>query len=85
MPTGPFRPGDKVPSTGIYIASHYQHRLPHEVFAKAGELFPLCKRCGTRASFSLLKAAADIALDQDFAATAEEIKSKKAKAGPPAS
>ena len=84
MPTGPFRPGDQVPSTGIYIASHYQHRLPHEVFAKQGELFPICRRCGERASFVLFKAAGDISLDQDFAAAAEETKSKKAKAGPPA-
>jgi hypothetical protein len=83
MQTGPFKPGDRVPSTGIYLASHYQHRLPHEVFAKQGELFPSCKRCGTRASFCLVKAAADISLDQDFAG--EELKSKKAKAGPPAS
>jgi hypothetical protein len=82
MPTGPFKPGDKVPSTGIYIASHYQHRLPHEVFAVEGELFPLCKRCGMRASFNLFRVAADIELDQDFAASAESRKSKKAKAGP---
>lgn len=83
MPTGPFRPGDKVPRTGIYIASHYQHRLPHEVFASEGELFPPCKRCGTRTFFSLLKAAADISRDQDFAASAETKKAKKAEAGPP--
>ena len=82
MPTGPFRPGDKVPSTGIYIASHYQHRLPHEVFAVEGELFPVCKRCGTRASFALFKAVADIAFDQDVAASTEAQKWKKAKAGP---
>lgn len=83
MPTGPFRPGDKVPCTGIFIASHYQHRLPHEVFATEGEMFPPCKRCGARTSFTLLKAAADISRDQDFTTTAEGGKAKKAKAGPP--
>jgi hypothetical protein len=85
MPTGPFRPGEKVPATGIYLASHYQHRLPHEVFAVEGELFPECKRCGARASFTLVKVAADIERDQDFAASAESRKSEKAKAGPPSS
>jgi hypothetical protein len=52
------------------------------VFAMEGELFPVCKRCGTRASFALFKAVADIALDQDFAASTEAQKWKKAKAGP---
>lgn len=80
MPTGPFRPGDKVPVTGIYTAAHYQHRLPHEVFAVAGELFPECRRCGERASFTLLKAATDIQTDQDFAGSAESRKSKTAGA-----
>lgn len=80
MPTGPFRPGDKVPTTGIYTAVHYQHRLPHEVFAVAGEQFPECKRCGARASFILLKAVTYIQADQDFAGSAESRKSRKAGA-----
>lgn len=67
MPTGPFRPGDKVPATGIYTASHYQHRMPHEVFAVEGEQFPACRRCGERASFSLAHPAVHIEADQDFA------------------
>jgi hypothetical protein len=40
--------------------------MPHEVFAVAGEIFPACRRCGPRASFLLLQAAAHIQADQDF-------------------
>ena len=82
MPTGPFRPGDKAPTTGIYIATHYQHRLPHEVFAVSGEQLPECRRCGARASFALLKAVPAIEADQDFARSAESRKSRRAGATP---
>jgi hypothetical protein len=76
MPDGPFRPGDKVPITGIYSVSHYQHRMPHEVFAVAGDTFPQCRRCGTRASFTLLQAAVHIDADQDFSGSAERAQVK---------
>jgi len=80
MATGPFRPGDRVPTTGIYTATHYQHRMPHEVFAVAGEEFPACRRCGSRAYFSILQQAAHIDADQDFIrATAKGKKAKAAK------
>ncbi|HEX5434207.1 MAG TPA: hypothetical protein VFY05_08215 [Candidatus Angelobacter sp.] len=69
-----------MPATGIYTATHYQHRLPHEVFALAGEQFPECRRCGSRAVFTLLKAVPDIDADQDFARSAESRKPKKAGA-----
>lgn len=82
MPTGPFRPGDKVPTTGIYTATHYQHRLPHEVFALGGEQFPECKRCGARAIFTLVKPVSDIEADQDFAGSADSRKSRRAGATP---
>lgn len=78
MPTGPFRPGDKVPKTGIYTATHYQHRLPHEVFAVEGEKFPSCRRCGERASFHLTHPAVHIETDQDFAKATEVRKAKLA-------
>ncbi|HKW74678.1 MAG TPA: hypothetical protein VJN64_04065 [Terriglobales bacterium] len=66
MPTIPFRPGDRIPSTGIYTATHYQHRMPHEVFAVEGERFPFCRRCGERAHFTLLHNANRIEEDHDF-------------------
>ncbi len=81
MPTGPFRPGDTVPATGIYTASHYQHRMPHEVFAVEGEQFPACRRCGERALFNLAHPAVHIETDQDFARANQRKKATQAKAG----
>jgi hypothetical protein len=69
-----------VPVTGIYTASHHQHRTPHEVFAVEGEKFPPCRHCGSQATFTLLKAASEVQTDHDFSGSAEQ--SKKAKAGP---
>ena len=81
MPNGSFRPGDSVPVTGIYTATHYQHRMPHEVFAVEGDQFPTCRRCGVRTSFVLLQAATHIETDRDFAKSAENAKAQKARAG----
>lgn len=81
MPTGPFKPGDKVPVTGIYTASHYQHRLPHEVFAVQGEEFPGCRRCGLRASFNLFQSVLHVETDQDFSKSTLAKKNAAAKAG----
>jgi hypothetical protein len=79
MPDG-FRPGDKVPTTGIYTAKHYQHRLPHEVFAVQGDEFPPCRRCGQHIIFSLVQPATHIGADRDFSSSSEG-KTKKARAG----
>ncbi len=76
----PFRPGDRVPSTGIYTASHYQHRMPHEVFAVEGERFPSCRRCGERTRFTLLHEATRIDEDQDFTRSSSDSKSRNAAA-----
>jgi hypothetical protein len=82
MASGPFRPGDQVPATGIYTATHDQHRTPHEVFAVQGEYFPPCRRCGSNASFTLLRTASQLDGDHDFSGSAQKERSKKAKAGP---
>ena len=66
MPIGPFKAREKVPVTGIYTAHHYQHRMPHEVFAVEGDEFPVCRRCGGRIRFVLLQPAVHIESDQDF-------------------
>lgn len=79
MPAGPFRPGDTVPTTGIYTASHYQHRMPHDVFAVEGDHFPACRKCGSRASFNLSETTLHIDSDQDFSASAEMNLRKKSK------
>ena len=81
MPNGSYRPGDKVPVTGIYTATHHQHRMQHEVFAVEGDQFPSCRKCAGRTRFALLQAATHIDADRDFAKAAESSKAKKAKAG----
>jgi hypothetical protein len=81
MEKGPFRPGEVVPATGIYGVTHYQHRMPHEVFAKGGETFPSCRRCDTRVYFTLVRPAAHLGADPDFSSTSAEFKSRRARAG----
>lgn len=80
MTITPFRPGDRVPSTGIYTVTHYQHRMPHEVFAVEGERFPTCRRCGERAHFTLLHEATRIDEDQDFTRSGGDSKNRSATA-----
>lgn len=79
MPMG-FRPGDRVPVTGIYTASHHQHREPHDVVATEGESFPDCRKCRDRVSFALAQAASHIGRDDGFHQTAETKPSAKEEA-----
>ncbi|HYX53343.1 MAG TPA: hypothetical protein VE783_07810 [Candidatus Limnocylindrales bacterium] len=65
--------------TGVYAVTHYQHRMPHEVFAKEGELFPVCRRCTSRVSFTLIQPAVHLSSDPDFAATGDNAKSASAR------
>jgi hypothetical protein len=71
MNNGLHRPGDQVPSTGVYTAAHYQHRLPHDLLAMAGDLFPECRRCGKRVSFTLSHSTTHIHEDHDFSKNGE--------------
>lgn len=79
MPDG-FKPGENILTTGIYTVTHYQHRLPHEVFAVEGDQFPACRRCGSRIRFNLLQPARHISADHDFSKTVSA-RAKKAGAG----
>jgi len=80
MPDG-FKPGDRVPATGIYTASHDHHRPQHEVFAVEGDEFPLCRRCGVAIRFVLVQPATHIDADRDFSKASATAKVKKARAG----
>jgi hypothetical protein len=46
-----YRPGEKVPASGIYTTVHFNHRDPHEVVAIQGEEFPPCRQCKTEVRF----------------------------------
>ena len=57
-----YRTGLKIPSSGIYVVRHKQHRLPHEVTLLKGETFPPCAKCRNAVQFELLIGVADPAL-----------------------
>ena len=57
LPIVYFRPGESVPETGIYQAYHGDHRLCHSVTLIAGAQFPVCKVCGPKVHFELVRGA----------------------------
>jgi uncharacterized membrane protein len=60
-----FTTGQRIPTTGIYLAKHCGHKLAEKcVFLKGGR-FPRCSRC-ERIAFELLQAAPYIFSDPDF-------------------
>jgi len=50
-----YRPGDRVPASGIYRINHHKHRLMHEATLTKGIQFPQCRRCKNRVEFSLVR------------------------------
>ena len=60
-----FRPGDRVPCSGVYQVSHHEHRSPHEATLAEGGVFPACSICGPQTTFRLLKPAAEAKSDKD--------------------
>ena len=46
-----YRPGHKVPNSGVYLAIHRDHRAAHEVVAIQGEEFPSCRICKNEVRF----------------------------------
>ena len=51
---GELQPGDICAQDGLYEVMHREHRLPHSVIISAGEVFPLCRRCGAAVRFRLV-------------------------------
>jgi hypothetical protein len=50
-----FKPGEKVPYTGIYRVDHDRHRLMHMATLLATDRFPQCKQCGSLVRFTLAR------------------------------
>ena len=50
-----YKPGDTVPSNGIYRINHHLHRLMHEATLTEGMKFPLCRTCGNKVRFTLVR------------------------------
>lgn len=50
-----YKPGQRVPRTGIYRIYHDLHRLMHEAALIEGARFPACKKCGDAVKFELAR------------------------------
>jgi len=49
------KPGEAVPTTGIYRIFHRQHRLMHEAALIQGTSFPRCRKCKGAVRFVLAR------------------------------
>lgn len=45
--------------SGVYRVYHDSHRLMHEATLLAGDVFPLCRRCGDQVRFELVRSLRD--------------------------
>ena len=62
-----FKPGQKVPHSGIYKVTHDKnHSGQHEVTCVYDEPFPPCSSCGPHPRFVLVKAAQHIHSNEHF-------------------
>ena len=52
-----YQPGDAVPYSGLYRATHRRHHVPaHNLTCVSDRLFPECNQCGAGVEFKLLQA-----------------------------
>jgi hypothetical protein len=61
-----FKPGEQVPSSGVYRVLHQGHRDEHEATLREGEQFPTCTVCAQDVRFRLVQSAKLIDRDRDF-------------------
>lgn len=62
-----YKPGDKVPNSGIYRVTHDpEHTQAHEVTCVYDETFPPCNHCGDHPRFVLVRAAIHIRSNENF-------------------
>jgi hypothetical protein len=63
-----YKPGQEVPSSGIYKVVHdtVHKGEEHEVTAVKGEPFPPCNHCGHHPRFTLVRAAHHIKNHKNF-------------------
>lgn len=66
-----FKPGDRVPTSGIYEAVHDKldgddHTHPHHITALAGTTFPPCRVCHGWVRFRLDRAAEHVGAHPHF-------------------
>jgi hypothetical protein len=61
-----FKPGENVPSSGVYRVLHKGHRNGHDATLREGEQFPTCAVCEREVRFRLVQSAKLIDRDVDF-------------------
>ena len=61
-----FKPGESVPSSGVYRVLHKAHREEHDATLREGEQFPTCTVCYQEVRFRLVQSAKLIDHDRDF-------------------
>ena len=66
-----FKPGDKVPTSGIYDVIHDRldgddHAHPHQITAISGKVFPPCRGCTGSVRFRLHQAAEHVETHDHF-------------------
>lgn len=62
-----YKPGDKVPKSGIYRVTHdSRHAQEHEVTCVYNETFPPCNGCGHHPRFTLVRQATHIRNHEHF-------------------
>lgn len=76
----PHKPGEAVPTSGVYTAVHLDHRPPHEVIAIQGEEFPACRFCKTDVRFHAARLLPHMTHDFDLAGPQTRQPKRRAKA-----
>jgi len=61
-----YKPGEKVPRSGIYRVAHDSHHVEHEVTCVWGDRFPPCNHCGMAPRFVLVRSATHVANHKQF-------------------
>jgi hypothetical protein len=50
-----YKPGDRVPESGVYRVEHGPHRLMHIATLVRSTRFPQCRQCGRAVRFHLVR------------------------------
>jgi hypothetical protein len=62
-----YKPGDKVPKSGIYRVIHDEnHHEPHEITVVFGDHFPPCNHCGKHPRFVPVRLAQHVSSHKHF-------------------
>ena len=75
-----YKPGELVPTSGIYSAVHDAHRSDHEVVAIRGEEFPQCRFCRDGVRFYVARLVPHMMHDFDLTGPDRAVINRRAKA-----